>query len=80
MFFQGQPVTQSSSQPVSPECPWCHLRIMRKECSQLFSVLIISDVEEMVGLWVDASPAESWGWGGGVAGGGQEGVLQGEKG
>lgn len=34
---------------------------MGKECSQLFSVLIISDVEEMEGLWVDASPAEPWG-------------------
>lgn len=31
---------------------------MGKECSQLFSVLIISDVEEMEGLWVNASPAE----------------------
>ena len=45
----------SSNQPASPECPWCHLRIMGKECSQLFLVLIISDVEEMEGLWVDAS-------------------------
>lgn len=36
---------------------------MRKECSQLFSVLIISNVEEMVGLWVNASPAAPWGGG-----------------
>lgn len=61
-FFQLQPVTQSfnqpASQPTGPECPGCHLRIMGKECSQLFSVLIISDVEEMEGLWVNASPAE----------------------
>lgn len=34
---------------------------MGKECSQVFSVLIISDVEEMEGLWVDASTAEPWG-------------------
>lgn len=35
--------------------PRCHLRIMGKECSRLLFVLIISDVEEMEGLWVDAS-------------------------
>lgn len=34
---------------------------MGKECSQLFSVPIISDVEEMEELWVDASPAGPWG-------------------
>lgn len=54
----SQLANQPASQPTGPECPWCHLRIMGKECSQLFSVLIISDVEEMEGLWVNASPAE----------------------
>lgn len=34
---------------------------MGKECSQLFSVPIISNVEEMEELWVDASPAGPWG-------------------
>lgn len=40
---------------------------MGKECSQLFSVPIISDVEEMEGRWVDASPA------------GPRGEMQGEE-
>lgn len=48
----------SSSRPAGPECPWCHLRIMGKECSQLFSVLIISHV----GGWRDSGwmPALSY--------------------
>lgn len=54
---------------------------MGKECSQLFSVPIISDVEEMEGLWVDASPAgprgrqreEEQGWGVGARGKGRWG-------
>ena len=56
---------------------------MGKECSQLFSVLIISDVEEMEGLWVDASPPAPWGdeeeeeWEGGDRKGG---TKQGDKG
>lgn len=55
---------------------------MGKECSQLSSVLIISDVEVIEGLWVDASPAEPRGEEeeekeGGC---GQAGADQGEKG
>lgn len=65
LCFQGQqviqpasgPTNQPTSQSAGPECPWCHLRIMGKECSQLFSVLIISNVKEMEGLWVHANPA-----------------------
>ena len=61
---------------------------MGKECSQLFSVLIISDVEEMEGLWVNASPAElspggeerGGGWaGGGRAKGKKKGGMRGDK-
>lgn len=55
---------------------------MGKECSQLLSVLIISDVEEMEGLWADASPAEPWGEEEEEeeGAGGQEGAERGEKG
>lgn len=88
-FLANQPPSHSTSQlanwPASQpaqECPWCHLRIMGKECSQLLSVLIISDVEEMEGLWADASPAEPWGEEEEEeeGAGGQEGAERGEKG
>lgn len=46
---------------------------MGKECSQLFFVLIISDVEEMEGLWVDASATAPQGEEEGEGGEGKQG-------
>lgn len=63
---QTQTLARPMSQQAGPERRWCHLRIMGKECSQPFSVPIVSDVEEMEELWVVASL--HWPWGGGGRG------------
>lgn len=60
LCFQGQQVIQPASGPTNQPASLPAQSapgIMGKECSQLFSVLIISDVKEMEGLWVHANPA-----------------------
>lgn len=55
----GQSVGQPSGRLRVPLVP---LKNYGKRMFSALFVLIISDVEEIEGLWVDASPTRPWGW------------------
>lgn len=61
MFKLGQSTNDQSVCLGAEAGRSCHLGIMGKECSQHRSVPIISDTEEMEGLWEAASLGGPWG-------------------